>query len=144
MIIKTYFIECRFQLKTILSAHIMLVFTGTVLLIPGRYSMVCLWVASICTCLGFSAIYAGIVAFTELHMAFTNKLSATFRLLKGLFTLVTPFIVGNYIEDYSVIFIIMEFVYLSLFITLFIIINLLIVYYSHKKNAKNVTVISNQ
>ena len=35
-------------------------------------------------------------------------------------------------------------VYLSLFITLFIIINLLIVYYSHKKNAKNITFISNQ
>ncbi|CAG2176978.1 unnamed protein product, partial [Oppiella nova] len=117
-LVMNIFYPYKFQLKTILSAHIMLVFTGTVFLIPGRYSMVCLWVASICTCLGFSAMYAGIVAFTELHMGFTNKLSATFRLLKGLFTLVTPFIVGNYIEDYSVIFIIMEFVYLSLFITL--------------------------
>ncbi|CAG2173746.1 unnamed protein product [Oppiella nova] len=30
---------------------------------------------NICTCLGFTSMYAGIVAFTELHIGFTNKLN---------------------------------------------------------------------
>ncbi|CAG2107489.1 unnamed protein product [Medioppia subpectinata] len=96
------------------------------LLIPGRTSVTTLWAASIATCFGFSGMFAGIYAFTEEHLNMTTRLSATFLLFRGVFTLITPFIVGNWIEDYSLVFIYMEFLFLAISIVLFAIINVMI------------------
>ncbi|CAG2167495.1 unnamed protein product, partial [Oppiella nova] len=70
------FYPYKFQMRTIIAAHYILAIIGTLLLIPGQWSMGCLWAASIVMNLGFSAMYAGIVTMAEQYFDMTSKLSA--------------------------------------------------------------------
>ncbi|CAG2115833.1 unnamed protein product, partial [Medioppia subpectinata] len=125
------FYPIKFKIRTILASHYVIIIIGAILLIPARTSVTTLWAASVTMCLGFSGMFAGIYAFTEQHMNFTTKLNSVFVLFRGVFTLITPFIVGNWIEDYSLVFIYMEFLFLAISIALFLTILVIIRKYSY-------------
>ncbi|XP_054162128.1 uncharacterized protein LOC128960082 [Oppia nitens] len=127
----------KFQIKTIISFHYVFLIGGSVMLIPARNSLSFLWCSTILTCMGFSAMYSGILSIAEQYLDMTNRLSALFLLFRGILTLVTPFIVGNYIEDNSSIFIIMEFIYLGVSLVLFITIDIMIRRFRHLSTVDN-------
>ena len=95
-----------------------------------------LTIASVMLCCGFASMFAGIFSYTEEHMTVTNELSTVFILIRALFTLVTPIIIGLYIEDYSMIFIITKAVFLIASIILFAIFIFMINKYSTRITAE--------
>lgn len=114
----------------ILSYHYGFLIIGMALQIVGQYNYIVLWTSSIVLCFGFSAMFAGIFAFTGQYLTLTDRLSTFFTLIRGLFTLFTPLVIGYFIEDYSMIFIIINLFYLISSLIIFISIVFLIKRYS--------------
>ena len=121
-------IGLKLKIISIISYHYVILIIGMVLLVFGQNHLPLLWTASIVLCWGFSSMFAGIFAFTGEQLTMTNQLSTTFVLIRALFTLVTPVIIGMYIEDYSLIFIIILIFYLISSLIFFA----LIMYYIRK------------
>ena len=128
----------KFNLNYVLAVHYLCVIVGTILLIPARNSMTFLWVSSIMILYGFSAMFAGIVTFIERYLNMTNKLSTLFLMFRSIMNLVTPIIVGRYLEKYTMIFIIFEFSFLFISLVIFCIIIFLIRKYSHLNNVGDI------
>ncbi|XP_054162131.1 uncharacterized protein LOC128960085 [Oppia nitens] len=95
------FYQYKFKIRTILNCHFALIIVGTILLIPGQTNIYCQWAACVLMPLGFSAMFGGIMWLAEHYMNITNVLNSMFRLSKGILCLITPLIIGPYIEDYS-------------------------------------------
>ncbi|CAG2103427.1 unnamed protein product [Medioppia subpectinata] len=116
----------KFNLNYVLAVHYLCVIVGTILLVPAQHSLPCLWAASIMLLYGFSAMFAGIVTFTERYLNMTNQLSTLFMMIRSVFNLVTPIVVGRYLQNYTQIFIIFEFAYLGISLVMFSVIIFLI------------------
>ena len=67
----------------------------------------------------------------------TDQMSTVFLFLRGVFTLFTPSIIGEYIENYSYVFIIVEILYVVSSLILFFVINYFIRKYQNFLNVKN-------
>ena len=127
------FIGLKLSIRTMLSYHYVILIVGTILLIVGQNILSVLWVASIILCWGFSAMFAGIYTFTGQQLTMTNQLNTFFLMIRGLFTLFTPVIIGEYLDNYSVVFIFVEIFYLFSSLILFVIINYMIRRYTRSE-----------
>ena len=123
------FIGLKLSIRSMLCYHYIILIIGTFLLIIGQNILSVLWVSSILLCWGFSAMFAGIYTFTGTQLTMTNQLSTLFILLRGVFTLVTPVLIGEYLDEFSEIFIFVEIFYLlSSLVFIFLIIYLIRLY----------------
>ncbi|CAG2112438.1 unnamed protein product, partial [Medioppia subpectinata] len=95
----------KFNLNYVLALHYLCVIVGAILLVPAQHSLPCLWAASIMLLYGFSAMFAGIVTFTERYLNMTNQLSTLFMMIRSVLNLVTPIVLeafGNFSVDTNV------------------------------------------
>ena len=111
---------------------------GMVMLVFAHYSIILLWMSSVVLCAGFASMYASIYAYTGELMTFTDNLSTLFIVVRSALTLVTPVLIGLYIEQNSSVFIIIEG---SFFVTSLLLF-LVILYFVNKYN-KNINKASN-
>ena len=124
-------IGLKLKMFYILIYHYIILIIGIILLIIGQYNLHFLWTGSIVLCWGFSAMFAGLFAFVGEYLTLTDSVSTVFVLIRGLFTLFTPTIIGLYIEDFSVIFLIVQLFYLISSLIIFCAIIYLIRKYSN-------------
>ena len=122
----------RFRLTKIIYYAYGAMTLGVVLMVFGHYNIILLWISSVVICAGFAPMYAVIYAFADELLSFNDHVSASFMLLLSILTLVTPAIIGLYIEEYSVIFIIIEGFFFAISAILFIAIVFLIKKYQKK------------
>ncbi|XP_054161706.1 sodium-dependent glucose transporter 1A-like [Oppia nitens] len=112
----------RVGVNPVIYGHYSLVVVAACVLVIGHYYLVALWVAAVLMCWAFSAMFAGVYAFTEQYVTLTNRLSTGIVMARGVCTLFTPVIIGQFIDDHSYVFLIVEWIYLTLSIALFLII----------------------
>ena len=119
-------IGLKLSIFSMLTYHYFILIVGTFLLFLGQNILSILWVSSILICWGFSAMFAGIYTFIGQNLTMTDKLNTCIVMTRGVFTFVTPIIIGEYLDDYSVIFIFVEIFYLLSSIIFFVLINYMI------------------
>ena len=115
---------------------------GVVLLMFNQYSIIILWMSNVVICAGLAPMYAAVYAFTGEYLTFTDHVSASFMLLRAMLTLVTPIIIGIYIEQYSTIFIILETFFMACSLIIFLTIIFLIKKHGKKLPTDNIRPIS--
>ena len=111
---------------------------GVMLMMLDKYSVIFLWMSNVIICLGLGPMYAAVYAYIGEHLTFSNRLSAIFMLLRSILTLVTPIIIGIYIEQYSTIFIIIEEFFFGFSLLMFLIINFIVIKYTKRFTKCNV------
>lgn len=131
------FVALKMKMIHMIYYHYAILVVGVLLLAFGQYNITLLTVASVVLCCGFASMFAGIFSFTGEQMTVTNELSTVFILIRALFTLITPIIIGLYIETYSTIFIITEATFFIASIVLFAVIIYMIRTYSTRAAAKH-------
>ena len=127
-------IAIKVKIVYMISYHYIIITVGVILLFIGQNNITVLWTAGIIMSWGFSAMFAGIYTFTGQQLTLTDRLNTMFTMTRGLFTLFTPYILGLYIEENSIVFIYVEIIYLISSLILFALINYLIRKYSKLLN----------
>ena len=122
----------KFKPKHMISYHLVLLFLSVIALFFGHNNITVLWLACIMTGLGLSAMYPAMFAFLEQYIIITNPIGATAILFSDCINLFNPYILGLFVEKYSIIVIIFELFYVSICFSLFI----LILYFIRKYKSK--------
>ncbi|XP_054161685.1 uncharacterized protein LOC128959707 [Oppia nitens] len=90
-------------INTVVCIHYTLVVAGIVLLIVGHWHLTVLWVASCVLMAGFSPLFAGSFSFNSQYLTVSNTISNIFLFCRGLLILITPYIIGEFIDGYPFI-----------------------------------------
>ncbi|XP_054161703.1 uncharacterized protein LOC128959723 [Oppia nitens] len=91
----------RVGVNPVIYGHYAIILVAACVLVIGHYYLVALWVASVLLCWGFSAMFAGVYAFTSKYVSLTNRLSTGIVMARGVCKLFTPIIIGQFIDDHS-------------------------------------------
>ncbi|XP_054161689.1 uncharacterized protein LOC128959709 [Oppia nitens] len=92
------------SINTVVCIHYTLVVVGIVLLIVGHWYLTVLWVASCVLMAGCAPLFPLSVSFTSQYLTFSNTMSNVFQFSRGLLLLITPYIIGEFIDGYPFIF----------------------------------------
>ncbi|XP_054161681.1 uncharacterized protein LOC128959702 [Oppia nitens] len=92
------------SINTVVCIHYTILVAGIVLLIVGYWHLTVLWIASCVLMAGFSPLFAGSFAFTAQYFTVTNKMGNAFLFSRALLTLISPYIIGQFIDGYPFIF----------------------------------------
>ncbi|XP_054161705.1 uncharacterized protein LOC128959725 [Oppia nitens] len=110
----------RVGINPIIYGYYAIVVVAACILVIGHYYLTALWVAAILMGWGLSAMITGLYAFTAKYFTFTNQLSTGIIMARGVCKLFTPVIIGQFIDDHSYVFLIVEWIYLMLSIAIFL------------------------
>ena len=102
------FIGLKISIFSMLCYHYVILIAGTFLLFLGQNILSVMWVSSFLLMWGFSAMFAGIYTFIGQQLTMTNQLNTLLVLMRGLFTSLTPVLIGKYLDNYSEFFIFLE------------------------------------
>lgn len=100
----------------------------------GRHSRTFIYIGTILCGLGFSAIWPGILAFTERHLRLNDKVGMGLSFITGILSLVAPLVISRFIQTFPSILFVLNTFFIPLSLTAFLLANLLI--YTTKKEAK--------
>lgn len=132
------FIAIKVKPQYMIAYHLMISIMGIIVLIFAQNSTTFLWIANVMIGFGFSAMFPAIFAFIRQYIEMTDRIGTILTFSGGFFNLFSPFILGAFIEKFSVIFIIFELTYLLICSLLFCVI-LYVINNSlkYKKNSNN-------
>ncbi|XP_054161682.1 uncharacterized protein LOC128959703 [Oppia nitens] len=92
------------SINTVVYIHYTLLVAGIVLLIFGHWYLTVLWMASCVLMAGCAPLFSLSFSFTSQYLTFSNTMSNVFLFCRGLLLLITPYIIGQFINDYPMIF----------------------------------------
>lgn len=114
-------IALRVLPKQMLSCHYLLTMVGLVMLVAARSSLTLLWVANAVVGIGCSALMQTLFAFVGQYIQMTDRIGTILIVVLGAFNIAPPYVLGLFIKDYSIVFVLFEFITISVCIVLFVI-----------------------
>ena len=126
------FVALKLSPGQMLVIHYTLVLGSEIALLFGSTSMTVLWVANMTLGAGFSAIFGGVFAFADQYMVLGNYAGTSLIAAAGSSALFTLFYVGKLIKELPEVLIYFNIINSLISITFFIIINLIISWWSKK------------
>ena len=93
----------KFTPQTILYQTFLLIIIAYAVFVYGKKSEPMVWLGTVLIGIGFSASYPSIFAYLEQYLEMTNKKGTIFVFSCGLLAIINPLVVGNYIEDQSIV-----------------------------------------
>ncbi|CAG2119161.1 unnamed protein product, partial [Medioppia subpectinata] len=126
------FVSMRVTINTMICYHYAILLVAMVMMVVGQYSLPTLWVASALLMWGFSPMFAGTYTFTDQYLSMTDRMGTVFLLARGVVTIFTPLIIGEFMEHESWVFLVIEWVYLGLSIVVFMAIHYMIRVYERR------------
>ena len=115
-------IALRVLPKYMLSAHYLVSIVGFLLLVLARNSECFLWLANIVVGVGLSALMQTTIAFVGQHIHMTDKIGTILITFLGSFNIAPPYVLGLFIKDYSIVFILFEVLTMLICMAIFLII----------------------
>jgi sugar phosphate permease len=116
------FIAFKIKPQLMISYHLIISIIAVIILAFAEYSITVLWVGNILIGFGFSALSPAIFAYIREYISLTDRIGAIFTFSCASLNSISPLILGSFIEENPIIFIICLFVFSSTTILLFIII----------------------
>lgn len=113
-------VSVKLQPGMIVAYHHIISLIGQAIIFFGRESRVCIYSGTIIFGLGISALWPGMLAFTEQHLRLTDKVSSIFSFITGMFSLISPLIITLFIESHPNILFVVCAALASLSLTAFI------------------------
>ena len=115
-------IAIKVRSKHMLQYHFGILIVGFAALFFSERSVHILTMANIILGFGFSAVFPAVLSYFKQYMDITNKLGTILIFSSESMATFTPYILGTFIEMYSIIFIIVEVFYFVLGLIIFLII----------------------
>ena len=131
------FVALKLSPRQMLIIHYTLILGSEIALLFGSKSKIVLWIANMTLGAGFSAVFGGVFAFADQYMVLGNYAGTSLIAAAGVSALFTLFYVGKMIKEQPDILIYFNIFNTIISITFFIIINLIIKWWS-KKTKKQV------
>ena len=131
------FIALKLSAGQMLVIHYTLVLGSEIALLFGSTSKMVLWIANMTLGAGFSAVFGGVFAFADQYMVLGNYAGTSLIAAAGSSAMITLFFVGKMIKEQPEILIYFNIINTLISITFFIVINLIIKWWS-KKTKKEV------
>ena len=105
--------------KHMLGYHYLLTVVGLILLVAARNSLTLLWMANATVGIGCSALMQTIFAFVGQYIQMTDWIGTILIVVMGTFNIAPPYVLGLFIKDHSIVFILFEFITIAACIVLF-------------------------
>lgn len=115
-------IAIKVRPKHMLEYHFGILIVGFSALFFAEHSVHVLTMANVILGFGFSAVFPAILAYFKQYIDISNKLGTILMFSSETMVSVTPYILGTFIERYSIIFIFIEIFYFALGVVIFILI----------------------
>lgn len=118
----TAFISIKVVPDIIVVYHLATLIVGqSITFLWGRHSHAGIYVGTIITGLGFSAIWPGILAFTERHLRLDDRVGSIFSLITGLLSLSVPLIISQYLNTFPQILFLLSSILIPVSLIVFIV-----------------------
>ena len=131
------FVALKLSPGQMLIIHYTLILGSEIALLFGSTSKMVLWIANMTLGAGFSAVFGGVFAFADQYMVLGNYAGTSLIAAAGVSALFTLFYVGKMIKEQPDVLIYFNIINTIVSITFFIVINLIIKWWS-KKTKKQV------
>ncbi len=132
------FIAIKIRPQHMIAYHFLILIISIVILFSAQNSITILWFGSLTLSFGFSSIFPSIFSFISQYLIITDRIGTTLIFSSSVLNLFTPFILGTYIEKYSVIFVVSMLLNLTISIAIFVII-LYIIRKTEKNNSNSIS-----
>nr|XP_027205948.1 uncharacterized protein LOC113799506 isoform X2 [Dermatophagoides pteronyssinus] len=121
----TAIISLRLKPNIIIAYHLAIIIGALSLLYVGRHNTIIIYISNAMLGYGFSAVWPGILAFTERHLKMTDRASSFIFFFTESAVMFTPLLIGQYLTTQPLILMLFEAIYMTISIILFIIISML-------------------
>jgi len=119
-------IAMKVKPEHMIAYQFLILLIGITILLFGQSSTTLIWIGSLTLSYGFSSLFPSILAFISQHLTITNNIGAILIFSSSFLNMLSPFILGTYIESYPIIYILSMITILLIDILLFLIILLII------------------
>jgi MFS family permease len=134
------FIAIKIKPQNMIAYHLLILLIAETILFFGQSSLTLLWIGTLIIGFGLGPLFAAIFAFIGNYIEMTDRIGTIFLLSSASIYLFLPFILGTFIEKYSIVFLLS--IAINLIISTFVF--ALIVYVIRKTKKNNMNYIYNK
>jgi MFS family permease len=100
-----FFIAIKIRPQHMIAYHLLIILIANIILVFGQNSLTLLWIGTIIIGYGLGPLYAAIFAVIGHYIEMTDRIGTIFLFSSASIYLFLPFILGTFIEKYSIVFI---------------------------------------